>query len=184
MSLLRRPLHGPLQHVRSAPHTWINRCNRSTISAQERSNFLTFIRTLAERRRKRPVGKERILDFFPDDKVAALVNTLLEQDGESHSLLYTPCVVCGVFCTLMALIFRYLLQYIYSLFCQIFIPFIQKRRQNAEGARGPALLRVLGNLHRQDRCRPASASQLDSWECLHPPTLLLNVMVGFSDVLA
>ena len=78
----------------------------------------------------------------------------------------------------------FLLQYVYSLFYLNFIPFIQKGRQNAEGARGPVLLRVLGNLHRPDRCRPASAPQLDSWKCLHPPTLLLNVMVGLSDVLA
>ena len=58
---------------------WLSHCEHSSLSAQEKLNFITFIRAIAGRRHKRPVAKERIKSFFPTDKVAKLVKALLVQ---------------------------------------------------------------------------------------------------------
>ena len=65
--------------------TWLARCERSSLSALEKKHLLAFVRAVAERRMKRPVNKERIWDFFPDDRVANLITPLLEEEESSHT---------------------------------------------------------------------------------------------------
>ena len=66
--------------------TWLARCERSSLSALEKKHLLAFVRAVAERRMKRPVNKERICDFFPDDRVANLITPLLEEEGKNFPL--------------------------------------------------------------------------------------------------
>ena len=110
--------------------TWIDRCNRSTISAQERINFFTFIRALAEHRRKRPVGKDRIWDFFPMKR--SLHSSILFWSKTVRIFLLRLLPVSSVMYILYTYGSDFLLQYDYSLF---YLNFIQKGRQNEEGAR-------------------------------------------------